>query len=323
MWKSLVLVPLMAMAAQCAVITDTINETITRGPVYVTVTAATVVVTKYSTELQTTTICNMVAGGANTNMIGATTTTLFEAYSKPTTTCIGTVNTAISTVSVPPVTQFRSYRTTHLSHSINPNTYSSNAVVTNTPKTTPPASVVGSSSSSSSIQQITGLSTPAVGQSTFSTAFISSAGLAVSSSVVLSSEQALSAVSSGQASSVLSSAQPSGQPGPAPTNYYTNGDIFAPVDTSAPPSVFPREALDIELPGGLNGGGNPIHTNKFYANLFLGSQHSPVYAQPYSIWWSNDANYYGMAISHTDFSQRVSPMALIFFLYMLTAGIRS
>jgi endo-1,3(4)-beta-glucanase len=50
----------------------------------------------------------------------------------------------------------------------------------------------------------------------------------------------------------------------------------------------------------------PIQTNKFYANLFLGSQGNPVWTHPYSLAWANGhGNSYGMAVSHTERSQFV------------------
>lgn len=45
----------------------------------------------------------------------------------------------------------------------------------------------------------------------------------------------------------------------------------------------------------------PISTNKFYANVFLGSQTNTVFTHPYSLSWckgSGDPPSYGMAISH-------------------------
>lgn len=32
-----------------------------------------------------------------------------------------------------------------------------------------------------------------------------------------------------------------------------------------------------------------LHTNSFYANAFLGAQNAPIWAHPYSIWWSKGA----------------------------------
>ena len=52
---------------------------------------------------------------------------------------------------------------------------------------------------------------------------------------------------------------------------------------------------------------NPISTNKFYANLFLGNQNQGAWTHPYSLTWSKgggNLKSWGMAISHIDDSQR-------------------
>lgn len=49
-----------------------------------------------------------------------------------------------------------------------------------------------------------------------------------------------------------------------------------------------------------------LHTNKFYANLFLGNQDMPVWTHPYSLWWgkghSEDGQFetWGMNIGHIE-----------------------
>jgi endo-1,3(4)-beta-glucanase len=50
----------------------------------------------------------------------------------------------------------------------------------------------------------------------------------------------------------------------------------------------------------------PISTNKFYANVFLGSQTNTIFTHPYSLSWckgSGDPPSYGMAISHINADQ--------------------
>jgi endoglucanase Acf2 len=50
-------------------------------------------------------------------------------------------------------------------------------------------------------------------------------------------------------------------------------------------------------------GNSPLQTNKFYANLFLGSQSCPAWTQPYSVWWSQgrgNCQSWGMSITHID-----------------------
>lgn len=52
---------------------------------------------------------------------------------------------------------------------------------------------------------------------------------------------------------------------------------------------------------------NPVSTNKFYANLFLGTQSQGVWTHPYSVTWSKgngNAASWGMAVSHIDANQR-------------------
>lgn len=49
-----------------------------------------------------------------------------------------------------------------------------------------------------------------------------------------------------------------------------------------------------------------LHTNKFYANVFLGAQNQPVTTYPYTIWWGKGAQTqglvqtWGMNISHVE-----------------------
>ena len=52
---------------------------------------------------------------------------------------------------------------------------------------------------------------------------------------------------------------------------------------------------------------NPLSTNKFYANLFLGGQGQSVFTHPYELAWSQgsgNAKSWGMAISQVEASQR-------------------
>jgi endo-1,3(4)-beta-glucanase len=49
-----------------------------------------------------------------------------------------------------------------------------------------------------------------------------------------------------------------------------------------------------------------LHTNKFYANAFLGGQSHPIWTQPYSMWWgkgdTNDGQFptWGMNVGHIE-----------------------
>lgn len=52
---------------------------------------------------------------------------------------------------------------------------------------------------------------------------------------------------------------------------------------------------------------SPVSTNKFYANLFLGTQGQGVWTHPYSLTWSKgggNLKSWGMAVSHIDANQR-------------------
>ena len=54
---------------------------------------------------------------------------------------------------------------------------------------------------------------------------------------------------------------------------------------------------------------NPVSTNKFYANLFLGTQGQGVWTHPYSVSWckgSGNAKSWGLAVSHIDADQKAN-----------------
>jgi endo-1,3(4)-beta-glucanase len=86
----------------------------------------------------------------------------------------------------------------------------------------------------------------------------------------------------------------------------TASNIFdAPISTDAPPNVIkqrpdhPVARLGIEKTG-------PLSTNKFYQNLFLGSQSSISVLHPYSVSWSKGGGVtksWGLAVSHIEASQ--------------------
>ena len=47
----------------------------------------------------------------------------------------------------------------------------------------------------------------------------------------------------------------------------------------------------------------PLETNKFYSNLFLGSQSCSAWTQPYSIWWSKgrgNVKSWGLSVTHIE-----------------------
>lgn len=92
-----------------------------------------------------------------------------------------------------------------------------------------------------------------------------------------------------------------------PTTTFTEeaivaSDIFQPLATGSPPAQMSSVADHPVSRLGIQPQEDPLQTNKFYANFFLGSQTAPVYTHPYSIAWVNGVGAlqsFGMAISHT------------------------
>jgi endo-1,3(4)-beta-glucanase len=82
-----------------------------------------------------------------------------------------------------------------------------------------------------------------------------------------------------------------------------------PVALGAPPSEIPQQGgHPVPRLGITDAGTGPIETNKFYANIFLGTQGQSVFTEPYSMMWSQgsgNAMSYGMSVSHISASQRV------------------
>lgn len=87
-----------------------------------------------------------------------------------------------------------------------------------------------------------------------------------------------------------------------------SSDLFAPVpgNASIPPQItsrlpHPRKFVNIE-----GAGTTPLQTNKFYANMFLGTRNQSVWTHPYQVSWSQgqgNARSHGLAVSHIDRSQ--------------------
>lgn len=87
-----------------------------------------------------------------------------------------------------------------------------------------------------------------------------------------------------------------------------SANIFAdPIATAGPPSnIGSRSDHPVPRQGIIKSG--PIETNKFYANMFLGTQSSPTFLHPYSVAWAKgggSSGSWGLAISQIDASQRV------------------
>jgi endo-1,3(4)-beta-glucanase len=87
-----------------------------------------------------------------------------------------------------------------------------------------------------------------------------------------------------------------------------SGNIFQPVATDAPPSVFKVRGDHPVRKLGIQVQNSPVSTNKFYANFFLGSQTAPSWTHPYSVAWSKGGGVtksWGMTIQHIDDNQKV------------------
>lgn len=85
-------------------------------------------------------------------------------------------------------------------------------------------------------------------------------------------------------------------------------NIFTPIATTAPLSMFPRRNSHpvARPPLASSESGKPIQTNKFYANMMLGSRNNPVFTYPYEVWWSNQQGTpWGLAIDYREPEQRV------------------
>jgi endo-1,3(4)-beta-glucanase len=87
-----------------------------------------------------------------------------------------------------------------------------------------------------------------------------------------------------------------------------SADIFAdPISTAPPPPQIKHRGDHPVARLGVNAKA-PLQTNVFYVNMALGSQSSPVYLHPYSVYWAKGGGAtksWGIAISHYEASQRV------------------
>jgi endo-1,3(4)-beta-glucanase len=86
--------------------------------------------------------------------------------------------------------------------------------------------------------------------------------------------------------------------------------LLSAFDTTAPQERFKVEPQHPVSKKGLNPAIRyPIPTNKFYANLFLGSQTQGVWLHPYQVWLtppSDPGRNTGLNVSHVDPEQKVS-----------------
>ncbi|PUU78372.1 endo-1,3(4)-beta-glucanase [Tuber borchii] len=70
----------------------------------------------------------------------------------------------------------------------------------------------------------------------------------------------------------------------------------------------------------------PLPTNKFYSNLFLGNQTQGVWTLPYTIWWNKTSRVPGLSVSHTEQHQFIAgpvPSADPYQYYISPIGIAS
>ncbi|MCJ1381325.1 hypothetical protein MMC17_004435 [Xylographa soralifera] len=84
-------------------------------------------------------------------------------------------------------------------------------------------------------------------------------------------------------------------------------DVFQAIDTRPPPREITTRSDHPAPRLGIAAQNNPISTNRFYANLFLGGQTQGVWTHPYSVSWSHgsgNARSWGMSISQIDDYQR-------------------
>ncbi|KAG5368051.1 Endo-1,3(4)-beta-glucanase 1 [Yarrowia sp. C11] len=238
--------------------------------------------------------------------------TVFVAHTVPTTVITGTlISTVQSIITANPVTQTDSYPTTADAPQINletltePKTLDPFEGVVTDAQTIPEATMASAGSAtptatpSSFSVSIRSSSTPGA-SSAESTSDVSPSSSAEPSSSV----DASSSSSSASAAASSSAAAPKPKPNPPPAY---NGDLFAAIDTSAPPGVFKQEPLNIDIPKGSvkELGQSPVHTNKFYFNMFLGDRTMPVYTQPYSVWWSKTDKFPGIGVSYSQAKDKV------------------
>ncbi|KAF2830334.1 endo-1,3(4)-beta-glucanase 1 precursor [Ophiobolus disseminans] len=85
-------------------------------------------------------------------------------------------------------------------------------------------------------------------------------------------------------------------------------NIFVPIQQD---NILPQIPISAHHPvpkKGIEGDGT-MHTNKFYANAFLGEQNQAIWTHPYSVWWGKGTeqpgmiNTWGMCISHIEESE--------------------
>jgi endo-1,3(4)-beta-glucanase len=82
-----------------------------------------------------------------------------------------------------------------------------------------------------------------------------------------------------------------------------SGNIFVPIGSDAPPSQISSRSDHPAQSAGIIKQSSPLYTNKFYANLFLGNQSSPVWTNPYSVVWGKgggSTKSWGLSVLQTE-----------------------
>jgi endo-1,3(4)-beta-glucanase len=84
-------------------------------------------------------------------------------------------------------------------------------------------------------------------------------------------------------------------------------NIFTPIQADNILPQFPiGKHHPVERKGIEDDEDHMTHTNKFYANIFLGNQGHPIWTHPYSIWWGRGDDSrgqfktYGLNIAHAE-----------------------
>ncbi|KAI5781408.1 endo-1,3(4)-beta-glucanase [Geopyxis carbonaria] len=79
----------------------------------------------------------------------------------------------------------------------------------------------------------------------------------------------------------------------------------APISTDAPLAMFPRRDNHPVSRAAIVGvaDATPVQTNKWYSNLFLGTQTQGAWSLPYMLYVSKDVANWGLCISHTEANQ--------------------
>ncbi|KAK7184684.1 glycosyl hydrolase family 81 [Paraphaeosphaeria sporulosa] len=94
------------------------------------------------------------------------------------------------------------------------------------------------------------------------------------------------------------------KPGPTEPLNNVEGNVFVPMATDTPPQQVSRRDDHPVKKINIVDGDVPLHTNKFYANLFLGKQDFPVFTHPYSLTWAKGTgDTWGMSVSHVERAQ--------------------